>query len=507
MMIKIKRNAIVYLLLSFFIICNTSCEKQLDEFSGSNAGEELQWDKISDTRSALMGSYGLLRAALFENNAHWVYGELRSGDLISYTRSDLKAMNNQELNASYPLIQDLTNWRNFYAVINSASLFIERAPEVLEKDSRYTPLNLRLDIAQARVIRAFAYFYMCRVWGDVPLITKSHDDESFIERPRTDYRSVLAYAENELLTAVKDLPYLYGVSPQSYYEQNSGAWRKVLFNKLTAYSLLAHIAAWQGNYINVDVYTQFILDHYNEIGITYLASISNLSGTAGIFSNNYGAGQLLSISSAFSNGEASASGHIEELTLANPLVSKQYPDLYVPKDSIVNIFKDPNDTRFGIDTISGLTRTNYFTNYSGETPIFSKIKIIRDGSSNGNYAIFGSNLIFTRMEEITLLRAEALTVLGNEDQAITLLNRVKTQRNVRNYSTISPTPLIIEIFNERRRELMGEGWRWYDQVRLNKILKVNPKISEMIDKGGIYWPLSDDVLSKNGLLTQNDYWK
>jgi len=504
---RIKRNAIVYLLLSFFIICNSSCEKQLNEFSGSAAGEELQWDNISDTRSALMGSYGLLRSALFENNAHWAYGELRSGDLISYMRSDLKAMNTQQLNASYPLITDLTNWRSFYAVINATSLFIERAPEVLEKDARYTPLNLRLDIAQARVIRAFAYFYMCRVWGDVPLITKSYDDESFLERPRTDYRSVLAFAENELLTAVKDLPFLYGVAPQSYYENFSGEWRKVLFNKLTAYSLLAHIAAWEGNYINVDVYTQFILDNYSEIGITYLSSISNLSGTAGIFSNLYNAGQLLSISSAFSNGEATASGHIEELTLASPLISKQYPDLYVPKDSIVKIFNDPNDTRFGIDTVSGLTRTNYFTNYSGETPIFSKIKIIRDGASNGSYAIFGSNLIFTRMEEITLLRAEALAVLGNNSQAITLLNRIKTQRNVRNYSSVSSTPLIIEIFNERRRELMGEGWRWYDQIRLNKIQAVNPELKEMIEKDGIYWPISGEVLSKNSLLTQNNYWK
>lgn len=502
-----KSNAVLCSILAVFLLLGTSCEKQLSEVSGSYAGEELQWDNISDTRSSLMGAYGLLRAAMFENNAHWMYGELRNGDLTAYNRSDLAAINSQQLNASFPLIQNLTSWRSFYAVINAASLLIERAPEVLEKDARYTALNMRYDIAQARVIRAFAYFYMCRIWGDVPLITQSYDDESFTERARTDYRSVLAYAENELLRAIEDLPFLYGVAPQSYYEMNSGEWRKVLFNRLTAYTILAHISAWQGNYINVDAYTQYILDNYTEIGITYLDNISTLSGIAGVFSTNYNAGQLLAINSGYLYGEATATGHLEELTLASPLVSKQFPDLFIPKDTIVRAFEDQNDTRFGLDTLSGLTRTNYFTNYSGEIPIFSKIKIIRDGVSNGNYAVFGSNLIFTRMEEIALLRAEALTVLGNQDEAISLLNRIKIQRNVRNYTRVSSTPLIIEIFNERRRELMGEGWRWYDQIRLNRIRTVDENLVEMIENDGIYWPISEEAMSRNSLLTQNDYWK
>lgn len=485
----------------------TSCADKLDIKSGEVASETLQWSSISDTKSALIGTYGLLRAALLENNSHWMYGELRSGDLISYSRADLSAINNNNLKASYPLIKDLTNWRRFYAVINAASVFIERAPEVLEKDSRYTTVNLKYDIAQARAIRAFTYFYMARIWGDVPLITKSFDDGSFVERPRTDQKAVLNFAENELLACIEDLPYNYGVSPTNYYGENSNYWRKILFNKLTGYALLAHISAWQGKYINVDAYTEYIMNNFSQIGIGYITSINDLTGLRGIFSNNYDAGRLLSIAAPYTYGEASATGHIEQLTLADPIISKQRPDIYVPKDSIVNIFNDINDTRFGIDTVSGLTRTNYFTNYSGEIPIFSKIKIIRDGVSDGAYGVFGSNLIFTRLEEIALLRAEALAVLGSRDEAITLLNRVKSNRGVRGYSVVSTTPLIEEIFNERRRELMGEGWRWYDQIRLNKLRAVNPAMQELIAKDGIYWPIASDVLEKNSALVQNTYWK
>jgi hypothetical protein len=60
---------------------------------------------------------------------------------------------------------------------------------------------------------------------------------------------------------------------------------------------------------------------------------------------------------------------------------------------------------------------------------------------------------------------------------------------------------------ERRRELMGEGWRWYDQIRFAKIKKNNPTLNTLIENGGIFWPISADVLSRNSKLKQNSYWK
>ncbi|WP_033563543.1 RagB/SusD family nutrient uptake outer membrane protein [Sphingobacterium sp. SYP-B4668] len=484
----------------------TSCDKQLDVVASDVASEELQWKSISDTKAGLMGIYGLMRAAMFDNNAHWVYGEMREGDFESFNRADLDAIHDHDLKASYPVIKSLTNWRRFYAVINAASLFIERAHEVFEKDKRYTEINLKWDIAQARTIRAFTYFYMVRIWGDVPLLRKSFDDGEFLERPKNDKETVLAFAEEELLKAVEDLPYGYGFLTESYYGAGSSVWRGVLFNKVTAYAILSHMAAWQQRYIQADAYSKFVLDTYDRIAVSY-SSIGTLTGRTGIFSTEYVGGQILAVGSPYYLSEATATGHIEELTLAAPLVSKKNPAIFIPKDTISKTFPEPNDTRFGIDTISGLTRTNYFTNYSGETPIFSKIKVLRDGNTTGNsYAVFGSALVFTRLEEMTLLRAEILAVLKQETEAIRLLNVVKTLRNTTPFTSASKEDLITAIFEERRRELMGEGWRWYDQIRLNRIKTVNQRIGEMIDNDGIYWPIASEVLKNNSLIKQNDYW-
>lgn len=511
----INYSLVVLTLLSLTI---SSCNKQLDAPSVEASPEYGHWTSISDTKAALLGMYGLLRAAMVDNNAHWMYGELRSGDFNSYSRPELQAVIDSDLNKSFPLLENLSNWRRFYAVINAASLFIERAPEVLEKDTRYTDFNLKLDIAQARTIRAFAYFYMVRIWGDVPLITSSFDNGSFPEFKQTDYRLVLKFAEDELVEAVEDLPFRYGVSPQRYYGEHSASWQKVLFNKITAYAILSHLAAYQGKYIDVASYTEFIFDNYTQSEISYTSAIrpsgtgtAGLTGYYGIFSNNYTRGQVLNLSASYVYGEATSSGHIEQLTLAAPFVNRANPDIYVSKDTVSKLFADEHDRRFGIDRTdpaNPVYRENYFTNFNNEIPVFSKINIIRDGQVDGNYAVYGSNLVFTRLEELILLRAEAMAVLGQEVKAIEYLNIVKSMREIQPYqvSDLDSKPLINEIFEERRRELMGEGWRFHDLVRLNRISPVDQGMVDLIQAGGIYWPISRQVLKNNSALEQNNYW-
>ncbi len=507
---RIGANKTVCLLLAAVaMLLNVSCKKALDVDSSRLAKEDGHWTTIQDTRSALMGTYGLMRAALADNNAHWLWGEFRSGDFAATNRSDLKAIVNGNLNASYPLLQDITNWRAFYAVINSASLLIERAPEVLAADKRYTEINYKVDVAQARALRAFAYFYMVRIWGDVPLITSSHDG-SFDMKGRTDQAKVLVYAESELVAAAKDLPYIYGADgndllPGLYYGYDATRWMGALFTKISAYAVLAHVAAWQGHYIDAAVYTDFIMKNYSKSNITY-SNITQLTAADGIF-NGASNSQIICFGFNDLYGESTASGHIEQLVLAAPLITKQTPDLYVPKDTIASAFTDLNDQRFGLDTISGLSRTNYFVNYSGETPVFSKIKVLKGGSTNGNFAIYSSNIIFTRLEELALLRSESLAVLGQRQEAISLLNVIKKSRGVATFADGPGKDLIKEIFDERRRELMGEAWRWYDQVRYNKIKGDNTAFNTLISQKGIYWPIATAVLNANSLLTQNSYWK
>ena len=200
------------------------------------------------------------------------------------------------------------------------------------------------------------------------------------------------------------------------------------------------------------------------------------------------------------------------MTLAYPLVQKSYPEIYVSKDSLFSIFTNFDDLRFGImDTIK--YSSYYVQNLNEEIPVFSKIKIVQDGSAKDNdFGVFGSSIVFTRLEDITLLRAEALCALNRSTEAVSYLNMVRTNRGLREVSFKKDfgnnrESLIAEIFEERRRELMGEGWRWYDLVRRQKLMKDNETFLRLISSGGIYWPVSEDIITANSQIEQNEFWK
>ncbi|WP_257667487.1 RagB/SusD family nutrient uptake outer membrane protein [Parapedobacter tibetensis] len=491
-----------------FTLLLSGCKKMLDVDSSRIVGEKYMWNSLEDTRAALMGTYGLMRAALADHNAHWLYGDVRAGEFASPNRQDLRAIIANDLTASYPSLEALSNWRRWYAVINSANIFLERVPEVREKDLRYSVNNMTVDIAQIRFLRAFAYFYMVRIWGDVPLIISSHDG-SFENKPRENQDKVLAWAEQEMLAAALDLPYRYSASDEQqqgdYYNEDSGRWDGALARKLTAYAVLAHLAAWQGNYPDAANYSKFVLDDYARAGMGYI-STGHLTDANGFFFNKK-TNQLFGFAFDWGHVDASFTGHIEELTLAEPVVNKQIPDIYLPKDSIITIFNEAGDERFALDTLGTPVSERYFSNYNGKYPIFSKIKCIMGGVNDPSFRIFTSAIVFTRLEDITLLRAEALAVLGERQGAINLLNEIRTRRGLDPYNEDINGDLINTIFLERQRELMGEGHRWYDLVRYNRIRPSHPMIGQLITNGGILWPVSRALLTQNDQLTQNAYWQ
>lgn len=515
MFFRVIRSCRIFLLLlsTIILLFLSSCNKQLDISSSRLSSETNTWNSYDGVGAALTGIYGLLRAAMADNNTYWMFGELRSGDFVSYNRSDLASIINGKLNVSYPLLQELLDWRRFYAVIDACNLFIEKSSTALS-DARYTEKTNQVDIAQVRAIRAFVYFYMSRIWGDVPLITESRPATEYTNQPRTSQDKVLSFATSELTNAVRDLPFVYGLSnddifPGTYYGKSYTSYYNTLVNRVFAYATLAHIAAWQGKYNDVQLYTNYILLNYSKIGASLITDITNLTDADGLFDGKLSTRQFFSLVMDATNSETGISGmgHLESLTLGSPLVAKQYPDIYVTKDSLLSMFTDPNDDRFTLDTSSGSYSTDYIYNYNTSIPIFSKIKVIGDPTgTTTNLDVFSSSIVLDRLEEIYLLRAEAFAALNQPSEAINLLNVIKGNRGVASYAGSGGQPLIDEIFAERRRELIGEAWRWYDLVRYNRLSRSNTSFNKLIDSGGVYWPVANSVMENNPLITQNPYW-
>lgn len=495
----------------------TSCSDFLDVESHHAASEQQQWQTLEDTRAALMGVYGLMRAAVADNNTQWVCGDLRLGDFSVNGRTDLQAIVDNDLDLNIPLVSAVADWRRFYAVVNAASVFLEKASQVVGRDQAYSEQNLEYDKAQVRALRALAYFYMVRIWGDVPLITDAYDNGSFPQAGRTDAATVLAYVKQELLAVSTILPFSYGSADNKYYRQDDTYWRGKLLNRLSVYAILAHLSALTGNYAEVGTYTSYVLDNYQLIGIgttTQYVPMADVVSAGGLFNGDnttYAGNRLVAFNFSDANNESSQGGHLEQWTLATPYVQKSTPDLYVSRDSLSAIFTEVADLRMGIDTATMTYNSNYM-DMNASFPMFKKINVVQDGAAvDGDFGIFGSSIIFTRMEDMLLLKAEAQVIQNKPADALLSLNEM---RSVRGLSQLSykkdfggdPIRLLDGIFAERRRELMGEGWRWYDLVRRQKLRRDNPALLQLIEAGGEYWPVSEAVLKNNPQITQTPYW-
>lgn len=482
-------KALAMMLMAFSAQGLTSCSDFLDVESRHAESEDKQWTTVADTRAALMGVYALTRAAITEDNFYWKTGELPYGDFTVRDNQELSEI----VKGNFPALDDA----RFYTAINAAAVFIENASKTVAADKAYSEQNMKWDVAQARLLRAFLYYELARVYGDVPLVKYSYDNGAFPQVEASSQAAVLAYAENELKKAAQDLPLLYGSESNQYYYQKPSYWKGVLMNKNSAYALLAHIAAMTNKYADCETYCQLVIDNQKTVSdkVSQYLDVASIYSATGLFSSDaatYSAYRLVSFVSPYKGNEARWDGHIENLTLAAPYIRRQYPEIYVAAASLRSIYPDTKDLRAGIDTTT-MTYRNAFFDMTTTYPIFKKVNVVQDGNAaDVDFSVFSSALVFSRYEDIMLLKAEAQWALNRTAEALECYNEVRQQRGLEKKAlgydfNNDRNKVIDEIFNERRRELIGEGWRWFDLIRRQKLRKDNPALLQKINNGEIFW--------------------
>lgn len=470
----------------------------LDQPSKRALTEENMWQNKNDARAATHGCYGLLRAALLNENAHWVYGDMRGGDFRVTRRSDLQALTDNNLNASFATLDQWRDWRRFYAAINQCNITIEKLPEVSKRDYRYSTNDMELDRSQVRFLRAFLYYYVVRIWGDVPLVT-SAPNGNFTPRPRDNWQKVLDFAIQDAQAAAYGLPWKYdGRSPEQqgdYQGQGEGHHTNIAATRGMAHTLLAHLYAWKSDYTNALLHTRTVIDNQGLTGYNFV-STTDLTRLDGSFRGR-GFSNIFQVDMNFDHAEYATTGQMEDWTLRAPDIPKSESEVYIPKDSILGIYSEANDQR----------ATLFFSQLNDAFPVFYKMKQVNSAVQNPTLRFYTSAVIIFRYEELYLLQAECKARLGMAD-AMADLNSIRTRRGLKALPG-SPTAsaLLDAIFLERRRELIGEGWYWYDLVHFNKVAQYTRLTQQDVDNGAAYWPLSKNALSANSALAQNNFWK
>lgn len=119
--------------------------------------------------------------------------------------------------------------------------------------------------------------------------------------------------------------------------------------------------------------------------------------------------------------------------------------------------------------------TDIATNDSRKSKVSLRTSTVSlDGlSSNYDFYLYKTNVdrvSIIRNEELVLIYAEAKTQLSEFTDAVTAINRIRSAAGLANYSGASTQPALIdEMLTQRRFSLYGEGHRWIDLRRYDRL--------------------------------------
>lgn len=161
-----------------------SCSDFLDEEPVSEIPADKMWQTARDAKAGVNEIYGLLRTTLRENYFYW--GEFRSDNVAP--GAPVMADQARVINNLMSTDESCARWTNLYQMINQTNLAIKYVPQISMPD-----VSDRNDyLGQAYALRALAYFYAIRVWGDVPLFTEPTEKYSdAIYKARTDKNEII----------------------------------------------------------------------------------------------------------------------------------------------------------------------------------------------------------------------------------------------------------------------------------------------------------------------------
>ncbi|MBE5318021.1 RagB/SusD family nutrient uptake outer membrane protein [Pedobacter sp. MR2016-19] len=484
------KKLIIYTCCALSVFAAASCKKFLDLKPVSVSTDQTFWKNEADADKGIASGYALLRKTLNKASglAFYAYGDLPTDEFSAANFYRFDNINRIEWAISVPSsntddnMMQMRRYDTFYSAIDQANRCLSFIPTIPDdKFSSSTTKNSL--IGEAYFLRAFNYFYMTRIWGDVPLVTKSMAIADAVDIPRTKAADVISQCISDVNMAISILSWNY----------TNPANKAVRANKGAAYALLAHIYAWQGDYRNCNDTIDKLIgqNFYQYVNRDNYLTIFKGRSTEGIFEI------------AQSDENEGSTGGIANFTLKAPYLTTRTDNALftLNKTTLTALFSDQSDKRF----------QNAFALTSSTDPICIKYSnITYANGQNVVIPIAHNNIIIFRLADIKLLKAEALAALGENVSSRTVLNEVRSQAGLSAWSG-NDADLFAEVIAERGRELFLEGHRFYDLVRLGRQTGImnfgdNKMNKSDFDAGKYYWPLDPALMVINKKLTQTPFW-
>ena len=505
-----------------------SCDANLDKNNPNSLTVDSYYQSSEDLATAVNAVYAVLQDQTLVSREWFFVHDLR-GDDMATGGGQLETPRAQLLNGAGDASNFVSNsvWKGCFGLIGRANAIIELAPKAKVTNAALTART----VAEAKFLRAWAYFEAVSLWGDVPL---------YNEYVKTlDGVKARAASTDVYTSIIGNLTDAIAVLPASYAGSDKGRATKAAAQMLLARVYMQRGAA--GDYASALTLLQAIVgsglygltDNYNDNFMEETEYNKESIFEVGFMDSN----------AAFSWGYNLGDGLGAETTVHNQEINPTTWGNLIPSRSLLEEFE--------VVGVNGATKTDpryKFSFYEAGDAMFNgnigddkdgyrfniASSVVRGGAAKkvgwrkhtilyksiASYYPGGVNERIMRYADVLLLLAECQNETGASAAAVTTLNMVRDRASVAmpHYGTpamdgLYPVDTKINILkaiaHERRVELNGEEirnrdilrWRAQDKlVGAGKIYATDP-ISYFVKNKYELLPIPQATLDSNPLIS------
>lgn len=472
------------ILFIYTFIFISGCGKGiLDKSPESNFTPDNFYRNAEDAKAAVNAVYDQMNTTEFYNQVMWIIQDQSTDDCEwgggrSTANQPKNDLDKYTFTPATVTFQSL--WSTCYRAINRGNTALDRIPDIEMDDA----LKARL-LAEVKFLRAFYYFHLVRLFGDIPLVLESTTSLNNLQVARTP-------ADQVYQQIIADFTEAENVLPISHTAGDKGR-----ATKGAAKAFLAKVYLTRQEWAKASAKAKEVMD----LGAGYdlwanfadAFAIANENGKESVF-------------------EVQASG----LVTGEGSFMQGY--MRPPFDRVNNIagFGDDPPTQSIYDAYraddkrKAATLRLYSTTGTPAAPstvVFPcYVSKYLDPSATGNND-GSNNFPVIRYSDVLLMYAESLNeqAAGNTE-AYNAINRVRNRAGLPNLTTgLSQANFRDSVLLERRLELAFEGHRRYDLMRTKRLVSAMKTQNPAISVSEIHYllPIPQTERDVNPLLTQN----
>lgn len=459
-----KKN-LIYAVVMTIACCISSCSDVINIYPVENNTADQFYSSEYEIQQAVMGIYARLGRngtnTDYPTDIYYQASESRSDNLyyavLANAQRDQVDMRNFQVTDVTSLNQSI--YARLYQIINDANTLLQNAPE------QYTRLR-----AEARFLRALAYFDLVRTYGPQPVLDHPVSNQEAKQMQRQSIED--AYAQ-----IISDLEFAGDNLESFYYGDDAGRVGSVatkcllaeVYVTMAGYPLNDNSGYQKAEQVLAPIMSavqqrfapdfSFIFD-VNKENIYDIFSVQFASGNQGLGS---------SLPAYITSGSGSITA-FPEWVYGN--YTQQGQDFRVDTLLVQQMEKE-GDKRLETAVAKGFwTKLGHgftpqdSTLYYEERCIMIKF-LVKDNTNNvikawNDYPL---NFPILRPADAYLLYAEALINNNKAGEAAKWINEVRKRAGL---SGLEHSPTMEDIMYERRCEFLGEGKRYFDLVRMGK---------------------------------------